>query len=137
MKKLTFPELIVLLAISLMLVSISGKILMNYPFLILDKNNLNFIEKDGWVRYVKTTGKYSGETLWFSEGENKEQIKLVCIEKGSNYVSSNNCKLSSELAKEITSNKNYTKWKSAKVTIAEINIPVVNLIFNQAILIEK
>ncbi len=114
-----------------------GKIIMNFPFLILDKNNLHIVEKNGWVRYVKTTGKYAGQTLWFSEGKNKEQIILVCMEKNSNYVSSNNCKLSLDLSKEVSDNKNHTKWTEAKIKISYVNIPILSLIFKQAILIEN
>ncbi len=83
--KLTVGEYIVLFVISLMVLSIFGKILMNYPFILINKDNLVFTEKEGWVRYVKTTGKYSAQTLWFSEGEKSEQIMLVCGSDDSNY----------------------------------------------------
>lgn len=137
MKKLNISEFIILIAISLMIIAISGKIIMSYPFLIVDKNNLKIIEQEGWVRYVKTTGKYTGQTLWFSEGGNKNQIKLVCIEEDSNYVSSQSCNLSNELLKEMPHNKNYTKWTKAKVKISHINIPILSSVFKEAILIEK
>ncbi len=136
-KKLTIPEYIVLFAITLMVVTIMGKILMSYPLLIVDRNNLVITEKEGWVRYVKTTGKYASQTLWFSEGEKSEQIILVCMNEDSNYVSSSSCKLSTELLKEMPKERNYTSWKSASVKIAHIDIPILNAIYKHAILIEK
>ncbi len=110
---------------------------MSYPFLILDKNNMQSVEKTGWVRYVKITGKYAGQDLWFSEGDKKEQIKLVCVQNDSNYVSSSNCNLKSLLEKKTPSNRSYTDWEKRTVSISYIDIPIVSLIFKQAILIEK
>ncbi len=136
-KKLTVAEYIILFAVSLMVLAIAGKVLMSYPLLIVDRNNLVITEKEGWVRYVKTTGKYAGQTLWFSEGEKNDQIILVCMNEDSNYVSSSTCKLSQELLKEMPQHKNYTSWTKANVRIARIDVPILSSIYKHAILIEK
>ena len=135
--KLTFGEYFIVVVILLMVFSICGKILMSYPFVLINKDHLMFSEKEGWVRYVKTTGKYSSQTLWFSEGEKSKQIMLVCASENSNYVSSSDCKLSQELLKEMPKEKNYTTWTKATVKIANLDIPILNYVYKHAFLLVK
>ena len=99
---------------------------MTFPFVFINKSNLNFQELDGWVRIVQEKGPGSSFIIQFKkEKDSLDSINLVCDSHDTFSVLSSKCGIASQLLDGLNRSTK-TTWQNAKITAADLDFGFIN-----------
>ncbi len=136
-KKLKPVEIFIVFVIGILILSTISKILSDYPFLVVSKENLTYSEYVGYAALsenLNSTKQYG--RIEFKYDNNQKTGYIVCSDTNSSDASYTNCPVVNEL-RELKKKDPKKFWYPVKIESALIEIPIIGLIMPKYMLTKK
>lgn len=135
-KKLKPVEIFMVFVIGILILATISKILSDYPFLVVLKEDLTYSEYVGYAALsenLNSTKQYG--RIEFKYDNNQKTGYLVCSDTGSD-ASYSNCPIVNEL-RDLKKKDQKKFWYPVKIESALIEIPIIGLIMPKYMLTKK